>query len=206
MVQTPDAALETASDVLAYWRSRGRVYEEEHARRGLRDRARFGYQELRLRRVLRSLDASTLLDVGCGYGRLLVLSARASPRTALAGCDTSPAQIANARRLLGSRADLRTGSLPSLPYGDGAFDAVLCSEVLMHQPPEAAAPATFELARIARRAVVTVDWWDPKAPSQAGGYCWQHDTAARLRAEGFEVETISLEPVVAQRIVVARRP
>jgi SAM-dependent methyltransferase len=62
-----------------------------------------------------------LLDVGCGSGLTLVL---AEERGAIpAGLDISPGLLQIARDRL-PEADLRTGDMEYLPFGDGTFDAV----------------------------------------------------------------------------------
>jgi SAM-dependent methyltransferase len=62
-----------------------------------------------------------LLDVGCGSGLTLVLAAE---RGAVpSGVDISPGLLGIARDRL-PHADLREADMESLPFGDGAFDAV----------------------------------------------------------------------------------
>jgi SAM-dependent methyltransferase len=62
-----------------------------------------------------------LLDVGCGSGLTLVLAAE---RGAVpSGVDISPGLLDIARDRL-PQADLREADMESLPFGDGAFDAV----------------------------------------------------------------------------------
>jgi SAM-dependent methyltransferase len=62
-----------------------------------------------------------LLDVGCGSGLTLVMAAG---RGAIpSGLDVSPGLLGIARERLAD-ADLRDGEMESLPFADGAFDAV----------------------------------------------------------------------------------
>lgn len=70
-----------------------------------------------------------VLDVGCAYGFLLQ---RFDDGRDLAGCDVSPWAIQQAERHL-PRADfhLLDPNAP-LPYADGRFSAVLCTDVLEH--------------------------------------------------------------------------
>ena len=48
------------------------------------------------------------------------------------------------------------GDVAAPPFGDGAFDAVLCSQVLEHLPLDLLGPTLAGLRRVARHAVVSV--------------------------------------------------
>ena len=74
-----------------------------------------------------------MLDLGCGYGFLL---ARFDDGRDLSGCDVSEWALAQAaQRLPHARfAQIEPGG--SLPYADGAFSAVVSTDVLEHIPPE----------------------------------------------------------------------
>ncbi len=87
-----------------------------------------------LREVLGAEARGRLLDVGCGarpYQPLLPEPVRSF------GVDAAPAA--------GTRADA-WGQAAALPFADGAFDTVLCTQVLEHVPDPAAALA--EMARV----------------------------------------------------------
>jgi ubiquinone/menaquinone biosynthesis C-methylase UbiE len=84
-----------------------------------------------------------LLEVACGTGRA---AARALSRGAIVtGVDFSPGMLARARRrAVGAR--FLKADADSLPFPDGAFDAVLCNFGLLHfARPEA---ALDEMARV----------------------------------------------------------
>lgn len=94
----------------------------------------------RLSGVLHDLQPDSLLDAGCGEGEML--RRRALPaglRPVL--LDRNPDTAAH---LL--------GSVTALPFASRSFDVVTCLEVLEHLDDPAA--AIYELARVARRAVV----------------------------------------------------
>jgi SAM-dependent methyltransferase len=82
------------------------------------------------------VDATSLtsvLDFGCGTGRILTGWHLDDPGRSLCGCDTNPALIEWARKNLppSIRLDL-TSPLPPLPYPDGAFDLVCAISVFTH--------------------------------------------------------------------------
>src|SRR5215217_1927295 len=77
-----------------------------------------------------------VLDVACGPGRV---AAAAAARGAVAtGVDLAPGMVALARSLHPGVA-FREAEVESLPFGDGSFDALVCSFGIGHFPrPEAA--------------------------------------------------------------------
>ncbi|PWS35735.1 hypothetical protein DFH01_19320 [Falsiroseomonas bella] len=69
-----------------------------------------------------------VLDIGCGLGGGLLVTATALPGAALAGVDQSRQGLRQARRLLnraGFSADLRRADAGRLPFPDAQFDLVL---------------------------------------------------------------------------------
>jgi SAM-dependent methyltransferase len=144
----------------ARWRDAdaGRRYAEERwrdPRRAARDPRLV--ERLLLRAGVR--DAA-VLDAPCGTGRLRPgLERRAR---LLVGLDVSAAMLDTAR---GAAPGLRLvrGDLLRLPFGDGAFDAVVCCRLLHHlAEPAALDAAARELVRVARGAVVA-SFWDRAA-------------------------------------------
>ena len=75
-----------------------------------------------------------LLDVGCGTGRASRVAA--SVAGAVVGVDLSSQMIAKARELAIGIGNVRfdVGDVDRLPFDDGAFTAVLCSNAFHHYP------------------------------------------------------------------------
>ena len=98
-----------------------------HTRSALPIRA---IERLRVRAIRRLLDAradSRVLEVGVGGGNVLE---RIGGRRF--GIDLSPFILGKAHARLGAAAELVRGDAMALPFVDGAFDRVYCSEVLEH--------------------------------------------------------------------------
>jgi SAM-dependent methyltransferase len=98
-------------------------------------------------RLLPADTASRVLDVGCGDGRHVAEAARRGCRAV--GLDYDPSELARARARIGRhRVDLVVGDATRLPFRNGAFDAVICTETLEHLPDDVA--AIREIARLLR--------------------------------------------------------
>jgi ubiquinone/menaquinone biosynthesis C-methylase UbiE len=95
--------------------------------------------------VRQQLPCEAFLDAGCGDGRHLAALAPELPARR-AGVDLSARILETARARVD--ADFRQASLESLPFEDGAFDLVLCSQVIEHVLD--ADRAIAELARVLR--------------------------------------------------------
>jgi SAM-dependent methyltransferase len=99
-----------------------------------------------------------LLDLGCGFGRHAFAAARRG--AAVVALDAGSGEVAGVRATLGAmvaagqldpastRAGAVQGDALCLPFGDGAFDRVIASEVLEHIGDDVA--AIGELARVLR--------------------------------------------------------
>lgn len=122
-----------------------------------RDKA--GIQEAELSDVLHRLDFTSVLDVGCGMGRLAGMLLGNWPQIDYFGIDPSRPRLAIAsRRFPGAR--FEASSVFSLR---SSADLVLCVQVLMHLPPEKIERAVARLKASTRRHLVTLDRADSGA-------------------------------------------
>jgi len=92
-----------------------------------------------------------VLEVGCGQGWLLKLIAEALPDAELHGLDIRADVVEYAQALVPG-ASVVLGDGQRLPYEDGSFDIVVCSEVLEHVNDPAAVLA--EIDRVGRGVAV----------------------------------------------------
>jgi 2-polyprenyl-3-methyl-5-hydroxy-6-metoxy-1,4-benzoquinol methylase len=100
--------------------------------------------------LVRSLEPDSVLDAGCGEGETMVRLADCLPGR-VAGVDVRTDCVAFARQRLPS-AEISRQSVYDLAFPDGAFDLVLCLEVLEHL--DRPATALFEMSRVSRRHIV----------------------------------------------------
>ena len=81
--------------------------------------------------------SSRILDVGCGTGTAVLRLAERVPQGRACGVDISSAMIAEAeaKRPAGARGvEFRCASADAMPYPDGSFDHVLCTNSFHHYP------------------------------------------------------------------------
>jgi ubiquinone/menaquinone biosynthesis C-methylase UbiE len=77
-------------------------------------------------------DASAILDVGCGTGRLLHRARGVFPNARLVGVDASLGMIETARRSTDHDIEFLVGEAEELVFGDASFDLVLSTLSFHH--------------------------------------------------------------------------
>src|SRR5207248_5991801 len=140
----------------------------------------------------------TLLDVGCGRGDLGAAFIRRGWR--VSGVEPSPEACAVARR---QGVDAREGTLDSVEFPDGSFDAVVMRHSLEHVPdPIADLGRVFRLVRPHGLLVISVPNFDSWERRRFGS-AWFHLDLPRHRTHftpqslrlalsksGFEVQSV----------------
>ena len=161
-----------------YWTLRGGE-EYFHEQEGQAQRtARSQWLAVRIA----SYQPTSILEIGCGYGKQL-RTLRERHDVPMVGLDFSPSQLGLARSYLEGmdRVELVLGSGLSLPFPDKAFDLVLTSAVILHNPPSAAERIRREVIRVARRFAAHNE--DTDTSYNRFGY----DTAAWYREAGYSL-------------------
>lgn len=132
-------------------------YGEEKARRGFQD-----YDWQRLSYVGRRLKgAPSILEVGPGRGFLSRMIAKGGkyPRQVAVDVVDPPK---SPKHKYGPGVEFRQQSVVDLPDPDGAFDTVLCMEVLEHLDDDALPRAIAQIRRVcARRLIISVPYLEP---------------------------------------------
>jgi SAM-dependent methyltransferase len=148
-VEWADAGLAVPNEELR-WRVTGaRGSELEFRVSGRRSVADF---ERVLQATGRRIDEfRTVLDFGCGCGRVLRHLSDLAPSVALHGCDTDGDALAWAREYLDFARFVHNGAVPPLPYDDATFDLVLNHSVFTHLPEDYQDLWLEELRRITAR-------------------------------------------------------
>lgn len=133
-------------------------------------------------RMMLSGTETSLLEAGCGTGRLCFLLAKEFPGAKVAGLDYSASAIerASAAFALPNLAFVR-GDLFAMPYADNAWDVVFNEGVIEHFPlggPRDYVSAVREMARVTRpggKVIVSVP----------NSYCFPHALCTYLMRERY---------------------
>ncbi len=106
--------------------------------------------------LYRDSRAQSVLEVGCGEGRLADHLLRNAPRPQrFVACDLEDARAPG----IDPAIEFEIASIYGLPYADASFDLVICCEVLEHL--ENPAQGLAELARVSAHAVLLSTPWEP---------------------------------------------
>jgi SAM-dependent methyltransferase len=136
------------ADPHKYWTLRGGddYFQEQEGQRARSLRAEW------LAERLARYQPTSILEVGCGYGKLL-RELRHRLEVPLVGVDFSLTQLEQACRFLGSSRDVNLilSRGERLPFADQSFDMVVTSAVILHNPPAVAERIRLEMIRVARR-------------------------------------------------------
>jgi len=128
------------------------------------DQCRPLFQSVLQETVVRS--GMSLLDIGCGAGRLCELSAKRGAK--VTGVDASAARIGIARTRTKS-GDFRVGAIEDLPFADHCFDVVMAINSVQYADDPVR--ALREARRVARPgAPVVIATWGQQHDCQAAVY------------------------------------
>ncbi len=117
----------------------------------------------------------SLLEVGCGDGPNLYLLAKKFPAAEFTGVDINPWSVTNGeewfKREGVSNITLSVGKADELEtFPDKSFDIVLTDAVLMYVGPDKIKKVAKQMVRIARRALILVEWHSFDSHNSLGVY------------------------------------
>lgn len=151
----------------------------------------FNTQAWKLPTALSLKPLDKVLDIGCGYGSLLIyLYKRVGFREVMQGIDVSQVMVNLAEkeiegRALESKIKAHTGKATDLPYPDGTFNIVLSTYVIKHLSDKSLLKMMKEVKRVLKTGGKFC-FWDV-GPSMFKGH-----TNFYKRLLSLEVSTINL--------------
>ena len=174
------------ADPREYWTLRGGIdyFREQEGQEQRTQRA-----EWMARRIAR-YQPTSVLEVGCGYGKQIRALQANLPGVPITGVDFSTTQLSMAQVYL-KGTDAVTFALASggrLPFADDSFDLVLTSAVILHNAPPLAEAIRREVVRVARRYAVHNE--DLDVTYNRYGY----NTAAWYAAQGIALAEVGPIP------------
>ncbi len=140
------------------------------------------------------LEGSSLLELGCGCGRMLRYFSRYVPSCMITGADSDPEVVEWCRRELGFAAFETIPAEPPTRLSSGVYDAVLIPTLFEHLAPASQRAWLTESARVLRPGGLLVAsflgshavqrWIQGDSPSTAPTPAELRAELPRLRAEG----------------------
>lgn len=133
-----------------YWTERGKTYYDNFKPDG-----KFRLQESVLLQHLQKLQFESVLEVGCGFGRMTALLCEHFRISEYRAIDLSPDQIARAKEYVRAPVAFEISTIQELQAKQ--YDLVLASEVLLHVLPSEIEVVITKLLSLAKRHLVHID-------------------------------------------------
>jgi ubiquinone/menaquinone biosynthesis C-methylase UbiE len=104
-------------------------------------------------------ESSSILDVGCGKGFMLVDFLKAIPSLKVAGIDISNYAIENSHELV--RNQLKVANCLNLPFPDKSFDLVISINTIHNLDVQGCIKSIQEIERVKKKhSYIVVDGWN----------------------------------------------
>lgn len=178
-----------------YWLARGKVYKEQFRR----DPEKQLQEEMLLDYLKDIAPFKTVLEVGCGFGRIsgMILSNFPDVQEYLA-TDMSPDQLENAKSYVKSdKIRFIESDIQSLKL-DKKYDLVIAVSVLLHVLPEEVDQVMTKLVSLSKMHVVNVDYYEDNRPKQVAPHNFMHQYEAIYKSLP-SVKSVKRVPIVKKK-------
>jgi len=162
---------------------------------------------------LKQLEAESLLEVGCGFGRMLPFFVDAGAVEIADGIDVSETLVNCSKEYLAphegspdyaNKVSVSMGDVRMLEFPSSSYDIVLSSETLQHLNQDDMELGLREIVRVAKRAIILIERW--AFPSEhAEPHIWSYDYATILRSMGLIVAQVTTIAPSLQSLVALKR-
>lgn len=161
-------------DPLKYWNKRGQSYNAGNV--DITIPGKNIYDHIVLNHV------GSVLDVGCGWGRMYTLLTSLGFSYEYTMCDISDSMIQNCKTLTGRQVDKIVDGI--LPYRV-KFDGIILSYVLQHVPPDSIQKLINEICRVSSRYVYVLD---TTAIRERARHCFKHNYEQLFLRKGYSID------------------
>ena len=175
-------------DPTKYWTERGKSYFLRDF-----DTREYKLQEELLISALKSLNFSTVLEAGCGFGRITKLMLQHFNNIeSYRAFDLSPDQVNNAKKYIQApnRVEFFVSDIISI-LENTKYELVLAVEVLLHVRPNDLKSVTDKLLALSSHYLVHVDWQEDKIRDGAQ-HNFMHDYESIYRDLGLKYQKIAV--------------
>jgi len=138
-----------------YWNKRGKKYKDEFVYNEF-----FKIQEKTLIDHLKMIEFESVLEYGCGFGRITKLLLENFEIKQYKAFDLSHDQINNAKKLCYNyNVEFEVSTIQD--YVDTKkYDLVIGVEILMHVPPEIISSAVEKISRFSSKHMINIDFYE----------------------------------------------
>lgn len=155
---------------LDYWTKRGKNYKDNFVHDEF-----FKTQEKTLMNYLKTLQFESVLEFGCGFGRITKLLVENFEIKIYKAFDLSPDQIKNAKNLCKDfEIDFEVSTVQD--YEDSQkYNLVIGSEILMHIPPYEIESVLMKLSKFTNNHLINVDFYEEPLVTKLAKHNFCHD-------------------------------
>lgn len=104
-----------------------------------------------------------VLEIGCNVGKKLEIMSQVT-NAKLYGIEPQQVAVETVHGRL-PKYNVIQGTVYDLPFKDNFFDLVFTSVVLIHIPPKALKLAMSEIARVSKKYIMGLEYWEKKSTS-----------------------------------------
>jgi len=157
-----------------YWTQRGKDYKKN-----FKYDHKFELQEQILLEYLKKYSFDSVLEVGCGFGRITKLLLTNFPEIKeYFAFDLSAHQVENAKiniNVMEKKTNIQfaVSDIQSIQPSK-KYDLVIASEVLMHVLPSEIEQIIQKLVSLSTKYVCNIDWFEEKIPKNAESFNFIH--------------------------------
>jgi len=145
-----------------YWKKRGIYYKDQFKHSNF-----FQIQENFLLNYLKKIKFKTVLEFGCGFGRITKIILSNFEISNYHAIDISPDQIENAKKELGELArsvNFEVSDFSKISFEKEKYDLVIGVEVLMHVKPNDIKNVIQNFLYTTKKHFINVDFYQNPAP------------------------------------------